>query len=335
MRILYTPIHLSTRLTEGLALYMATNRLLRSVLSSRSRSIQILGQAIAQPLCTVMDRAFQERGINWNGRTSCLLLSFDCDFPEDVFALPAILALMHDYEVGGSFASIGRWVSDYPDEHRAVLEHDQEIVNHSFSHPELINAPGRFVSIRDDLTERRWGELTLREKEHEVVECQRVVVETLGYRPRGFRAPHFGNVDPADLYDILQSEHLSYSTSMLASRGEQLGLPVWKGKVLEIPVTTCPRHPFTSLDTWHALYAKGGWHRNDFLSLLQDRLQRSVEFGALTNIYLDPKDLDLAEFERLLSFVAELDDDCWATTYAEFTEWYAIAYPPDDEREAA
>ena len=310
---------------------MAINPLLRAVLSTRSRPVQILGQAIARPLSTVMDRAFGDRAINWNGHTSCLLLSFDCDFPEDVFALPAVLELMHDYEIGGSFACVGRWVADYPDEHRAVLQHDQEILNHSFSHPELVNAPGRFVSARDDLTPRRWGELSLQEKEHEVVECQRVILEVLGYKAQGFRAPHFGNVDPEDLYPILQSESLVYSTSMLAPRGEQLGLPVWKGQVLEIPVTTCPQHPFTSFDTWHALYARGGWHRHDFLNLLQERLQRAVEFGAITNIYLDPKDIDLTQFESFLSFVAELSDDCWAPTYSEFTTWYGQTYPSEKQ----
>jgi len=314
---------------------MTVNRLLRSVLSSRSRAVQILGQAMAAPLSATMDRAFQDRQISWNGRASCLLLSFDCDFPEDVFALPDLVELMHDYEIGGSFACVGRWVADYPAEHRAVVEHGQEIVNHSFSHPELLNAPGKFVSVRDDLTDRRWGELNLAEKAQEVVECQRAVFETLGCRPRGFRAPHFGNVDPSDLYGILQSEQMVYSTSVLAPRGERLGLPVWRGDVLEIPVTTCPRHPFASLDTWHALYAKGGWHRHDFLGLLQDRLRRAVRFGAITNIYLDPKDLELAEFERFLAFIAELGDECWAPTYSDFAAWYRGAYPPDGEEVGA
>ncbi len=310
---------------------MVIDRILHRVLASRSRPVQLLGQVVARPLATTMDRAFRDSGISWNGRASCLLLSFDCDFPEDVFALPALLELMHDYEVGGSFACIGRWVADYPDEHRVILEHDQEILNHSFSHPELVNAPGRFVSVRDDLTERRWSELTLEEKAHEVVECQRVILEVLGQQARGFRAPHFGNVDPADLYDILESEQLKYSTSMLAARGEQFGLPVWKGGVLEIPVTTCPQHPFASLDTWHAKYARGGWHRDDFFDLLQDRLLRAVEFGAITNIYLDPKDIEPIQFERFISFVAELSDDCWSPTYSQFTEWYGHTYPPEGE----
>ena len=314
---------------------MALDRLLRRVLATRSRPVQILGQAMARPLSATMDRAFRDSGIDWNGHASCLLLSFDCDFPEDVLALPALLELMHDYEVGGSFACIGRWVSDYPDQHRAVLEHGQEILNHSFSHPELVNAPGRFVSVRDDLTERRWGQLTLPEKEREVVECQRVILDVLGHRARGFRAPHFGNVDPDDLYGILESEGMIYSTSVLAPRAGQYGLPVWRGRVLEIPVTTCPRHPFASLDTWHAFYARGGWHRGDFFQVLRSRLRRAVEFGAVTNIYLDPKDLELSQFERFLSFIAELSGDCWAPTYTEFTTWYEQTHPREREQGTA
>ena len=262
------------------------------------------------------------------------MLSFDCDFPEDVFALPALLASLRDSGVGGSVACVGRWVSDYPDEHRAIREHGQEILNHSFSHPELVNAPGRFVSERDDLTERRWGQLTLTEKESEIVECQRVMCDVLGQPARGFRAPHFGNVDPDDLYGILAAQGMTYSTSMLAPRARRYGLPMWRGGILEIPVTTCPQHPFTSFDTWHAYYARGGWHRDDYFQVLQSRLRRAVEYGAITNIYLDPKDLDLAQFERLLAFVSELGEDCWAPTYAEFAAWYGQAHPLDNERGA-
>jgi len=269
-----------------------------------------------------MERVFAEKCIDWNGHSSCLLLSFDVDFPEDALALPDIAGQLGKFALGASFACVGRWVKDYPDAHRAVLEKGYELFNHTYSHPELVNSSEHFVSARDDLNPRRWDELSQSEKEEEIRRCQDIVGEILGYRMRGFRAPHFGNVEPAELYPLLEGLKLDYSTSMLAPRAARLGLPVASGGLLEIPVTTCPDHPFTSLDSWHAFYARGGWHCDDFGELLQKRLQRAVGFRGLTNIYLDPKDRERFDFDRFFTFVASLEGDCWVPTYTDFCDWY-------------
>jgi len=276
-----------------------------------------------------MERVFADEGIDWNGHASCLLLSFDVDFPEDAMALPEIVEQLGQYSIGANFACVGRWVEDYPDVHRAVLEKGYELFNHTYSHPELVNSPDHFVSEREDLSPRKWQDLSLPEKEEEIRRCQECVGEILGYRMRGFRAPHFGNVEPEELYPILKGLELDYSTSMLAPRATRLGLPVTSGELLEIPVTTCPEHPFTSLDSWHAFYARGGWHRDDFGDLLQKRLRKAAEFHGLTNIYLDPKDRERLDFDRLFAFFASLEGDCWVPSYSEFCEWHSRVYGED------
>lgn len=270
-----------------------------------------------------LDRPFRDAGVDWKGHRSVLLLSFDCDFPEDCDVLPEISTQLQAHGLTASFAVVGRWVEADPDAHRAVVDGGHELVNHSYSHPELINAPGRFVSRRDDLQPRKWGELTLDERDEEIGRCQEAVTEQLGVEMRGFRAPHFGNVDPWPLYPLLARRGLRYSTSMLSPRASSGGLPFVEQGVVEIPVTTCPDHPLTSLDTWHALYARGGWHAADFGDLLQRQLRRAADCGGITNIYLDPKDTGRFDFDGFLGTAADPDLDVWVATYSEFADWYA------------
>ena len=303
-------------------------RLIQRILRTHSRPLQIGLQLFARRLSRRMDREFSRAEINWNGHPSCLLLSFDVDFPEDALALPGIVETMRDFSIKSSFACVGRWVEDYPDPHRVVLDGGHELFNHSYSHPELINSPQHFVSSRDDFNPRSWHALELEEKEAEIHRCQETVRAILNYRMEGFRVPHFGNVESGDLYPILEKTGLRYSTSQLAPRSDRFGLPIWKGSVLEIPVTTCPRHPFASFDSWHAFYARDGWHGEDFLELVKERLSGAVRFHGLTNIYLDPKDLNRFDFRGLLDFIGNLGASCWTPTYSDFTGWYRTVIPP-------
>jgi polysaccharide deacetylase len=314
---------------------MVLDRLARVLLSSRSRGVQMAAQPLAGWLARTMEGAFASAVPDWNGRRSCLLLSFDCDFPEDALALPDIAAELARGGLRASFAAVGRWVEDYTDAHRAVVEAGHELFNHSYGHPELANSPRHFVSFRSDLNPRRWMELSATEQRNEIDRCQQVVDATLGVRMQGFRVPHFGNVDLAALHGMLDELGLAYSTSMLAPRGPHLGLPVHYGSVLEIPVTTCPRHPFASLDSWHAFHAKGGWHRHDFSRVLRQRLGRGIAKGLLTNIYLDPKDRQRLDFAELFGVLASYQGECWMPTYAEFTQWWNARQPGDGATVAA
>ena len=303
----------------------------RRLLSSRSRLVQVAAQPFSGWLARTLDREFARAGIDWNGRPSCLLLSFDVDFPEDALALPSIVEKLRPYPIQASFASVGRWVEDYPEPHQAVLEAGYELFNHTYSHPELVNSPRHFVSFRDDFNPVPWRGLSLEETYAEIRRCQETVGQILGYEMKGFRVPHFGNARPDDLYPFLGKIGMVYSSSLLAPLGERFGLPVWKGRILEIPVSTCPHHPYSSFDSWHALHARGGWHRDDFLQRIEERLESAVGFHGLTCMYLDPKDQDRLDFDRLFAFIASLEEVCWVPSYSEFARWYRDRHPPEGE----
>ncbi len=302
------------------------------MLRARGAAAQLAGQVFAGHLNRHMLREFGNSGIaSWNGKRSCLLLTFDCDFPEDALALPEIVVLLEKYGINASFACVGRWAEEYPDAHAAVIDGGHELMNHSYSHPELVNSPSHFISSRSDFNHRRWQDLSVAERLDEISNCQQVVERTLGYRMKGFRAPHFGNIVVEETYELLESVGLCYSSSMLAPRGMRLGVPVWSGEVLEIPVTTCPEHPFTSFDSWHALYSRGGWHKSDFHRLLASRLTQASEHGALSNIYLDPKDKDRLQFSRIFETIASVQKNCWTPTCSDFADWFREFHYADSD----
>jgi peptidoglycan/xylan/chitin deacetylase (PgdA/CDA1 family) len=292
-------------------------------------------QVFSRYLNNVMLSEFDGAEIDWNGRRSCFLLSFDCDFPEDALSLPSIAEMLESRGLKGSFACVGRWVEDYPEAHSAVLSTGSELFNHSFSHPELVNSPAHFVSSRNDFNPRRWSDLSREEKVEEVGKCQEIVQSKLGYQMQGFRIPHFGNSRSSDIHGLLNDLGLKYSTSQLSPACPHYGVPFLTQGVLEIPVTSCPRHPFSSFDSWHALYAHGGWHRQDFLQVLQGQVVASAVHGGLTNIYLDPKDIDRLEFARIFDLLAASADECWSPTYSEFAEWWSESKPSSMIREMA
>ena len=297
------------------------------LLQARQRPVQALGQLLAPWLRRSAAQVFARAQIDWAGRRSCLALSFDCDFPEDAQAIPRVVELLGRHGLVASFACVGRWVEDYPDAHRAALEGGHELVNHSWSHPDLVNSARHFVSARTDLNPRPWRALSLVEQLAEVSRCQDAVRACLGYSMTTFRVPHFGHADVRPLYPHLTALGLTCSSSVLAARARRLGLPGWEGALMEIPITSCPRHPYASMDSWHALYAGGGRHRQDFAGLVTSQLRRDDVTRGLTSLYLDPKDWERLDFDGLFRCLARNADGRWVTTLRQLAAWWACRSP--------
>ncbi|MDY6863108.1 MAG: polysaccharide deacetylase family protein [Thermodesulfobacteriota bacterium] len=272
-------------------------------------------------LFSVFESFYINNKIKWNGKRGCFLLSFDCDFPEDVFVLPEIVDILAKNKIKGSFACVGRWVNDYPDEHRVLIDNGFEIINHTYSHPELINSK-KFKSVRDDLNPRKWEELSLNEKEKEIILCNEVVLKKLGHKINGFRAPHFGLIKMENIYPILEKEKFIYSSSTTSINSSSLGFPFHIGKTLEIPLTNCIKHPFSVFDTWHSFYARGGWHRNNFLNIFEELLKRCHSKCLLINVYLDPKDIRHFDLTKMVEIISAHKENIWMPTLSEFTLWF-------------
>ena len=252
----------------------------------------------------------------WSPKKACVTLSFDCDYPDDVVAIPAILDMLKPYRYKASFAAVGYWVQKYPKEHAAVVEQGHELMNHTYSHPdnELLNPGRKFRYISKD------------EKMEEIVKCHDICKTLLGVEPIGMRVPHFKHLFSDDIYALLSEVGYRYSSSTWLTNTTTRGLPFRaKHNIIEFPLTTCPKHPFTVFDTWHSLNAQRLSHRllhrgpESYLELFRDLLKMARETGSYLNIYMDPLDIKkIPGFETMLRLMAE--EDLEVVTYSQYLE---------------
>jgi peptidoglycan/xylan/chitin deacetylase (PgdA/CDA1 family) len=253
-------------------------------------------------------------GTDWGGHPACLTLSFDCDYPEDIEALPGLLDILRGCPFRASFACVGHWIEKYPGPHRRILEEGHEIINHTYSHPdnEILN-PGR-----------RFRECTYEEKREEVERCHEVCQRVLGYSPECLRIPHFKRNFGGDIYGILKELGYRTSTSTWLTNTTTRGLPfLAQGGIVEFPLSTCPKHPFTVFDSWHSLNSKRWVHRlghrgeSGYTRAFERLLALGRETNSYLNIYLDPLDVPrMAGFRRIIDRLAAADFA--VVTYGEF-----------------
>ncbi|MBI5118512.1 polysaccharide deacetylase family protein [Candidatus Poribacteria bacterium] len=255
------------------------------------------------------------QGQSWNGKPSCLTLSFDCDYPEDVTAIPSLLEILRPYPFRASFACVGYWIEKYPEVHGRILEDGHEIINHTYSHPdnEILN-PGR-----------KFRECTLSEKTEEVERCHTVCERILGYSPSGFRIPHFKHNFGPEIYGILQKLGYRISSSTWLTNTLTGGLPFRFGDIVEFPLATCPCHPFTVFDSWHSLHSRRWIHRighrgeKGFVDAFRRLLVIGKTRNAYLNVYIDPLDVPrISGFRGLLEEIARGDFE--VVTYGQFLE---------------
>ncbi len=253
---------------------------------------------------------------SWHDKRACLTFSFDCDYPEDIEAIPSLLQVLAKYSLRASFACVGYWIEKYPKEHEMILAYGHELVNHTYSHPdnEILN-PGR-----------KFRYITRQEKMDEIERCHTVCRKVLGYEPKGCRIPHFKNLFTPDIYGILNELQYSYSSSTWLTNTTSYGMPFVAEKgIVEFPLSTCPAHPFTVFDTWHSLNTRRLSHRivhrgeESYCELFRTLLSIAEETGSYINIYIDPLDVKhLSRFEDILELVVQ--SDFWVATYEDLLE---------------
>ena len=247
----------------------------------------------------------------WNGKKACFTLSFDCDYPDDVAAVPLVLKFLSKYSFKASFACVGAWIEKFPDEHKMILDHGHEIVNHTYSHPdnELLN-PGR-----------RFRYISRTEKKEEIEKCHEICLKFLNYEPVGCRIPHFKSLFTSEIYNILGELGYKYSSSTWLTNTCTYGLPFFApDNIIEFPVSVCPDHPFTVFDTWHSLNAKRISHRikhrgpAKYFDLFKKLVKIGLETGSYLNIYMDPLDINnIQDFGAMIDILA--DENLRVETY--------------------
>lgn len=260
----------------------------------------------------------RRHNLQWGAKKACVTVSFDCDHREDIEALPKLLTLLERYPFKTSFACIGKWIEQYPDAHRGIVEYGHEVLNHTYSHPNNAEL-GNF---------QKFSELSLAEQEKEITQCHVVCQQYLNVTPVGFRIPHFGALYTPTVYAILKKLSYRYSSSLLAAKSPTAGAPfVQADGILEFPLSPCPAHPFGLLDTHHAFRKQRAWHRQPgaFFALFQELLQVGIHSQAHINLYFDPRDVVLYDdFVRIFDLLAEHLHDVHGLDYATMLDQFAF-----------
>lgn len=255
---------------------------------------------------------------DWRGKKACFTLSFDIDYTEDMRAIPSLLDTLSSYSFKACFACIGKFIEKYPEEHARIIEQGHEIVNHTYTHPDN----------EEWNPNQRFNELTIEQQKEEIAKFDEVCKNILNYKPMGFRTPHFGRLHSETVYTILEELDYKYSSSTVAIRTPNFGLPFMKENILEIPLSPCPKHPFGVFDSYHSFERGGGWHKKDgvFFRLFKELIQMGISTNSYINVYWDPQDImKLNNFKNLLDYIEERQDDIWIATYQEVAEWWLKA----------
>lgn len=241
-------------------------------------------------------------------------ISFDVDYAGDAENLSGLVELLENLKLTASFAVVGRLVEIYPEQHRRIASAGHEILNHTYSHPD-----------NEELhPHERFDDLSPEARKKQIEHCHQVCQELLDVSPLGFRAPHFGNVRGRDFYRVLAESGYLYSSSVISVDSPGFGLPfLTDSGIWELPVSCCPVHPFTVLDSWHALGKPQARHRKsgEFSRLVSESMSLVSRYGGYLNIYLDPRDVfKYTEVRQALEAVKSHPDPPAIVTYRKLLE---------------
>jgi hypothetical protein len=192
------------------------------------------------------------------------------------------------------------------DKLKAVARAGHELINHSYTHPNGYWNPNVF-----------FNELPVRVQEWEIKKTHDLVRKITGVRMTGFRTPHFGDQHQASVYPLLQKLGYAYSSSTLGTREGRL-LPFTpssvKGKLLELPVMTCPSHFYPVFDSYHCFRTDPPAHPapGQFLRQFKRAVRMAVRHGGYANFYFDPMDVaQKPDFANALEWLDSIRDDVW------------------------
>ncbi|PCJ57045.1 MAG: hypothetical protein COA79_17090 [Planctomycetota bacterium] len=250
------------------------------------------------------------------------VLSFDIDLVRDIKNIKNLSNELRKRELKACFAVIGKYVEQYPEEHKVLIDDGHEIINHTWSHPNSIElSPNKY-----------FDRMTQDEKKDEILKAHDVISTKLNYEPKGFRVPHFGNLFTDAIYPILKDLNYQYSSSTLSTNTTSYGQPyLAEMGILEFPVATCPKHPFSSFDSWHSLkrppaFPKpGALHKKngEFRTLFQLLSKWILKYNIYMSLYFDPADFTPEnDTYQILDDICELKDQINYCTYSELLKSY-------------
>jgi peptidoglycan/xylan/chitin deacetylase (PgdA/CDA1 family) len=217
-----------------------------------------------------------------------IVLSFDCDTPEDIPAAEQVHAWLNERGLKATYAVPGAQLQQGADTYRRLLDRGADFINHG-ARPHAERRDGRYWSMTF------YNEMTTDEVIEDIKKGHRLCQNILGCTPVGFRAPHFGYFQsPAQrevMYSVLRNLGYEYSTSTLPEYGLIHGPVVDEAEIKEIPLSGSYQDPYTILDSWN--YILSPYEpvlKDDYANLFIQMVSQMKSMGVtgVLNYYVDP-----------------------------------------------
>lgn len=233
-----------------------------------------------------------------------IILSFDCDSPEDIPAAKIIHSYLKERGLKSTFAVPGHLLKDGADVYRRLSEDGADFINHG-ALPHVEKRNGRYWS------KTFYDEMSVDEVLRDIKEGHQIFNSVIGHPPIGFRAPHFGTIlNPLlinSIYQVLLEMKYQYSSSTMPISGLRFG-PVQKINGLhEIPLSGSYNRPLDVFDSWSNLISPynpiiKNEYADQFIKTVEYLLNLNV-CGVL-NYYVDPSQVvENDSFFRVLDFL--------------------------------
>jgi hypothetical protein len=235
-----------------------------------------------------------------------VLLSFDCDTPEDITAAEHLDRWLRPRGIKATYAVPGAQLREGAEIFRKLAEMGSDFINHG-GHPHAEWREGRYWSITF------YHEMSSQEVVEDIQGGHEIFCRILGRTPVGFRAPHFGLFQAPEqhelIYDTLRKLGYHYSTSTLPEFGLNHGPLVDVGGLYEIPLSGSYAAPFSILDSWN--YVESPYHplvKSEYASCFIETVERFLTLGVpgVLNYYVDPAHVYKADpFYRAMEYLIE------------------------------
>ena len=238
-------------------------------------------------------------------KKTVFLLSFDCDTELDIEVLPQVVAKLRDIGIKPVLAVPGELLEKGKEVYKQLATSGIEFINHGYVQHTQLELPQRIYN-----STFFYHKLSKNQISRDIDKGHEAICKQIGITPIGFRTPHFGSFQKNSqlrfLWKLLQDRGYEFSTSTIPGVGIRKG-PLWKNRILELPVTGCPSWPTKVLDSWGFGFAPSrSVEKPNYINQI-DKLMEDIEAGRnlVINIYADPSQVyDWPEFFDALEKLA-------------------------------
>jgi peptidoglycan/xylan/chitin deacetylase (PgdA/CDA1 family) len=236
-----------------------------------------------------------------------VLLSFDCDTPDDIPAARKVFDWMRERGLKATFAVPGAMLKQGAEVYRRLYEDGADFINHGAA-PHAEWRDGRYWPATF------YDKLLPDQVVADIEDGDSIFRDILGGIPVGFRAPHFGSFQSLEqiglMHAALERLGYQYSSSTLPEAALNHGPVMDLGTgILEIPCFGSYDLPTVILDSWN--YIESPYNpvvQPRYAELFIRTVDRllALDIHGVLNYYIDPAHVDsMAAFYEALDYLIE------------------------------